>query len=200
MLTILSNALTSPFRSSVSFFLLTLQCLIMLNYSTRISRSGTCPRQLTCIAVRFNSPVLQHFLFSKTFPIFLLCFSPKSMLTILSRSHFSSLLVCSFLFVDSAVFYGATAFNTDISKWEVSKVVSMTSSPFQFIYFIFNDYLLCSTFSSFFCSNIFHDLSFSHSLTSPLCSSLSLFLFLTLQCLIQLMHSTRTSRNGRCPK
>jgi len=98
------------------------------------------------------------------------------------------------------LFNGKTTFNEDISKWDVSKVTDMEASTFSIHVISFhNDLSLKLSLLPFphvfffFCSKIFSlDLLL-------LFASLSL-LFLTLQHLMELKHSTRTSRNGRCPK
>ena len=124
-------------------------------------------------------------------------FPTSSTFFVLKFSHFSSFLLSLFFsFFDSAAFREAKAFNSDISKWEVSKVTYMAYSPFQFIYFLLTTTSLFSSPFSPTSSSSFFALKFSHFFSFVL----SLFSSLTLQCFFKLMHSTRTSRNGRCPK
>ena len=54
----------------------------------------------------------------------------------LTRST-SPLCFSLFTFFDSAAFNGAEAFNSDISKWEVSKVTKMANSTFSIHLFLF---------------------------------------------------------------
>ena len=127
------------------------------------------------------------------FFIFLFPFCSKIFTICLSHPLTFPLCFSLFLFFDSAAFSEAIAFNSDISKWKVSKVSTMANSPFQFFFVHFDDDFsslpLPPFSSSFFCSS-------SHF------SSLLVifFLFLTLQLFGELKHSTRTSRNGRCPR
>ena len=98
----------------------------------------------------------------------------------LKFSHFSFfLLSLSLLFFDSAVFNGAKAFNSDISKWEVSQGPKMAESTFSI-------HLLSSQrYLSF--SNPF-DSSLSLFCFSSLLLSLSFLSFLTLQRFVTLQH------------
>ena len=94
------------------------------------------------------------------------------------------------------VFYDKTTFNANISEWDVSNVETMAGSTFSILLFSSHNDLSTLLPSHFPTSSSFFALKFSHFFSFVL----SLFSSLTLQCFITLKHSTRTSRNGRCPK
>ena len=102
------------------------------------------------------------------------------------------------------LFQSKTTFNENISEWDVSNVETMLSSTFLVLLFSFQrDRLSTKSFPFFFFlfSSKMSTIRLAHPLTFLLSSPLSLSnYFLTLQRLKMLKHSTRTSRNGRCPK
>ena len=152
--------------------------------------------------LQYVSILFFSFLTLPRFFIFLFPFCSKIFTICLSHPLTFPLCFSLFLFFDSAAFSEAIAFNSDISKWKVSKVSVMGYSPFQFFYVLFDDDLSSQLFPFFllsFCSKILMIRPLTLSLFSSLLLSLSLFfLFLTLQRLMKLKHSTRTSRNGMC--
>mgnify|MGYP006128353373 CR=1 FL=1 len=106
------NWLTTLFINVIHFS----QCLIVQLYSILISKTGMLKRLLTWIKVSYNIHLPLHYNL------------------LISQIH-SSLIISFLLFLlfflfILTVFYHATAFNGDISYWEIFSITTMNQSTY----------------------------------------------------------------------